>query len=159
MSWSASAETHPTEMEKKEEFNLALAANGVTVVDPLKDLSRLSDTLDPAVVVRIGHQPPPNTEAERRLYSATPAVDFHSALCPVTGKISVGYLATARFQRHFMPGELKVSADTLVKNLVLNALKGAPAGYETLFWGFGYEYGIELAVLHGHKSKEDSHGG
>lgn len=146
-------------MEKKEEFDLALAANGVTVVDPFKDLSRLIDTVDPAIVVRLGDKPPPENEADRRVHEASPMVDFHSVQCPVTGLVTVGAFAAARFQRHFMPGELKISADTLVKNLVLNAKKGAPAGYETVLWGFGYEHGIELAVLHGHKSKEDSHGG
>lgn len=136
----------------KEEFNLALAANGVTVVDPLKDLSRLIDTVDPAIVVRLGDKPTVHTEAERHV------VGFHSTLCPVTGKITVGSFAAARFQRHFLPGPLKISADTIVKNLIFNAKKGAPTGYETLFWGFGYEYGIELAVLHGNKPKEVADG-
>jgi len=145
-------------MTKKEEFDLALAANGVTVVDPFKDLSRLIDTVDPAIVVRLGDKPPPENETDRHIHNATPMVDFHSVQCPVTGLVTVGAFAAARFQRHFMPGELKVSADTLVKNLVLNAKKGAPAGYETVLWGFGYEHGIELAVLHGRTPKEVSDG-
>lgn len=142
-------------MSKTTEFNEALRANGVELIDPIKDLSRFPDSDDMGIIVGLAGYKEPEDEDLRQLYENMPILPQHrTAINPVTGVTYAGEKASAYLKRFLHPGELKISADTLVKNTLLHYAKQAPAGYATVAWGFGYDLGYELAMLYVERTPE-----
>lgn len=135
-------------MNKTKLFNAALKTNGVDLIDPTKDLSRFADNEEMGIVVGLAGYLPPEDEDLRKLYENMPILSQHRvAVNPENGSKFVGDKAAAYLKRHLVPGELKASPDTLVKNTLLNYQKKAPERHVVRAWGFGYELGYELAVL------------